>query len=178
MSVPVSIQKKQAFLYWMIDHLNVEAHDISWFLRDLIENEQALHQVHFVDDITDCPKGIIITSHLNDQIFFQFFKGRVRTENVYTAYHEINLYQNEPIFVQINFPFSNQHKLYQDVIEDDVLTQLELKAQADKILNYTLQQGRRNFLMKEINLALEHRNHERFMYYSSQLRELESSYFN
>lgn len=173
MTVPVSNEKKRAFLHWFMRHHKVEAHDMDWFLKDLLDDEQALIHLHFVDDITDCPKGIIITSHLNEQITFQFFKGKVRTDNVYTAYHEMNLYQEEPIFIQITFPFCSQNSLYQEVIEDDVQTKLDIKSTTEKILNQTLKQGRREFLMKEINLALEKRNQEQFMYYSSQLKELE-----
>lgn len=177
MSVPVSVQKKQAFLYWVVDNLKVEAHDLSWFIHDLIDNERALHNVHFLDDITDCPRGIIMTSHLNEQIFFQFFKGKVRSENVYTAYHEMNLYQDEPMYFQINFPFCNENKLYQAVIEDDVLFQQDIKSSTDDVLSYTLKQNRREFLKKEINVALENDDYEQFMYYSSQLKQLESTKF-
>lgn len=172
MNVPISIEKKRAFLNWFMHHHKVKAHDMDWFLKDLFEDEQALSHLHFVDDITDCPKGIIITSHLNDQITFRFFKGSVQTEDVYTAYHEMNLYQNEPIFIQMTFPFCSHNKFYQDVIEDDTQTQREIKTTTEELLNKMLQQGRDTFLKKEINLALENRDYDKFMYYSSQLKAL------
>ena len=173
MSVPVTIEKKRAFLNWFMLHHKVKAHDMEWFLKDLLENEQALTHVHFVDDITDCPKGIIITSHLNEQITFQFFKGNVHTDNVYTAYHEMNLYQNEPFFIQVIFPFCAHNTLYQDVIVDDGQMQLEIKKTTADILDYTLKQGRRVFLKKQIDHALKNRQYKQFMYYSSQLKELD-----
>lgn len=173
MTVPVSIEKKRAFLHWFIMHHKVEAHDMDWFLKDLMDNEQALEHVHFIDDITDCPKGIIITSHLNEQISFQFFKGNVRTDDVYTAYHEMNLYQEESIFIQINFPFCSQNSLYQAVIEDDVYAKTNIKFTTEKLLNHTLKQGRREFIMKEINIALDKRDQKQFIYYTSLLLDLD-----
>jgi|SRR5699024_10685624 len=172
MFVPVSIQKKQAFLYWMLDNLKIEAHDMSWFFQDLIDNEQALHNLHFVDDITDCPKGMIITSHLNEQIYFQFFKGKVRSDDVYTAYHEINLYREEPMFIQINFPFCNENNLYQAVIEDEILLQPDVTSYTENMLNNILTQSRTDFLQEQINIALEDNHYEDFIYYSSQLKQL------
>ncbi len=173
MTIPVSIEKKRAFLHWFMQHHKVKEHDIEWFLKDLCDNDLALSHVRFVDDIMNCPKGIIITSHLNEQISFKFFKGKVTTDNVYTAYHEMNLYQHELIFIQLTFPFCTHSTLYQDVIEDGLETQMEIKEIAEAVLENTLTQGRESFLKGQINHALEERDYEQFMYYSSQLKKLQ-----
>lgn len=44
----------------------------------------------------------------------------------------------------------------------------------EEILQQTIQQNRQEFLEKEINEALEQKNYEAFMYYSSQLKEIKS----
>ena len=174
LNIPVSIEQKRTFLYWFMYHHKVQAHDLEWFLNDLLEDNQALTQIHFVDDITDCPKGIIITSHLNEQISFTFFKNHVKTSNVYTAYHEMNLHKNEALFIQVNFPFCTHNELYQAVIEDGVEVKSALTESTEEILHQTIQQDRQTFLKNQINQALEQEDHEAFMYYSSQLKELKS----
>lgn len=155
-------------------HHKVKAHDLDWFLNDLLEDDQALAQLHFVDDITDCPKGIIITSHLNEQISFTFFKSHVKSNNVYTAYHEMHLHKNEHIFIQVNFPFCTHNELYQSVIEDNMEVKSIMIEKAEEILHQTIQQNRQEFLKKEINQALKQKNYDAFMYYSSQLKEIKS----
>ena len=174
MTIPVSIEQKRTFLYWFMYHHKVKAHDLDWFLNDVLEDDHALAQLHFVDDITDCPKGIIITSHLNDQISFIFFKHQVKTNNVYTAYHEMNLYKDESLFIQVNFPFCTHNELYQSVIEDNMEVKSAILESTEEILQQTIQQSREEFLEKEINEALEQKNYEAFMYYSSQLKEIKS----
>lgn len=174
LTIPVSIEQKRTFLYWFMYHHKVKAHDLDWFLNDVLEDDHALAQLHFVDDITDCPKGIIITSHLNEQISFTFFKHQVKTNNVYTAYHEMNLYKNESLFIQVNFPFCTHNELYQAVIEDNIEAKSAMMDATEEILQQTIQQNRQEFLEKEINEALEQKNYEAFMYYSSQLKEIKS----
>lgn len=170
LTVPVSIEQKRAFLNWFIYHHKVKAHDMDWFLNDLLEDKQALTHLHFVDDISDCPKGIIITTHLNEQMNFTFFKGNVKTNNVYTAYHEMHLYSEDPIYIQVNFPFCTHNELYQTVIVDNQEAKVDMKETTENILKYTLQKDRKQFLKQQINHALEEQNYESFMYYSSQLK--------
>lgn len=56
MKFPVSIQDKKDFLHWFIQYQNIEAHDMNWFLNDLLDDERALFYVHFVQNIQYCPK--------------------------------------------------------------------------------------------------------------------------
>lgn len=172
MHISVSIQDKKDFLKWFIQHHNIEAHEMNWFLEELIDDERALFYVHFVQDIQYCPKGIVITTTETEDVSFLFFKGNVQTEDVYTAYHELQLYQDEAIYVQMNFPQRTKNRLYQTVLEDDVSFYQQTKAVTEKLLAHSLLVGRKNFLEQEINKALENLDYEKFMMYSSQLKEI------
>lgn len=172
MKIPVSIQHKKDFLQWFIQHCKIERHEMNWFLNDLVEDERALFYVHFVQDIEYCPKGIIISASHSKEISFLFFKGNVQTEDVYTAYHELQLYQDEAIYFQVNFPRSEGNELYQSVLEDDISVLQQTKIVTEELLSHSLLVGKKRFLEKEINKALENNDYEKFMYYSAQYKEI------
>src|SRR5699024_5833955 len=101
------------------------------------------------DDITDCPKGIIITSHLNEQISFTFFKHQVKSTNVYTAYHEMNLYKNESLFIQVNFPFCTHNELYQAIIENNIKAKSAMIEATKELLQQSIKQISTKFIRNE-----------------------------
>ncbi|MEI3610781.1 YpiB family protein [Pseudogracilibacillus sp. SO30301A] len=170
MSAPISIQSKKHFLQWFISHYNVKVQEINWFLEDLLVDERALQNVHFVSDTEYCPKGIIISTLEEDRNFL-FFKGNVRTNDVYTAYHELHLYHEEAFYIQINFPEKNSHPLYKAVIEEELM-QLEIDKQyAESLLNELLVKGKVKYLLQEINKALDHKDNDKFFRYSSELKD-------
>ncbi len=170
MSAPISIQSKKHFLQWFISHYNVKVQEINWFLEDLVVDERALQNLHFVHDIKHCPKGIIISTLEEDRNFL-FFKGNVRTNDVYTAYHELHLYHEEAFYIQIDFPEKNSHPLYKAVIEEELL-QLEMDKQyTESLLNELLVKGKEKYLHQEINKALDHKDINKFFHYSSKLKD-------
>lgn len=174
MNIPVSIRDKQDFLQWFLTNHPTEAHDVNWFLNDLLDDEQALFYVHFVQDIQYCPKGIILRASEQDEITFTFYKGNVQTNNVYTAYHERQLYRDEALFIQIDFPGKHNNKLYRAVLEDEISFKQEIRVMTEQILTHSLQEGKKKYIEEEINRALETRDYERFIHYSAQLKKLKS----
>src|SRR5699024_12642688 len=84
------------------------------------------------------------------------------------------LFPYTTLFRSVNFPFCTHNELYQAVIEDNIETKSAMMDATEEILQQTIQQNRQEFLEKEINEALEQKNYEAFMYYSSQLKEIKS----
>lgn len=173
MEVSVTAKEKREFLKWFLQHHSTDFYEISWFLEELMVDKRILDSIHFVQTTEDCPKGIIISKQPTEQFSFIFFKGNVSTEDVYTAYHEVHLYKYEKMFIQMNFPGSKQNLLYQSVLEADKLFQRQAKEKADVLLDKLLYEGKLLHLEKEINVALETGNHDAFMMYSNQLKELQ-----
>ena len=89
-----------------------EEDEVFWLLEDIITDAQVLQRLQFVKDIDEYPKGMLIST-LQDERPFLFKKGSVTTENVYTAFHELHLYEQEQIFLQVNFPQADSNRLYQ-----------------------------------------------------------------
>lgn len=171
MQNPVSIQAKKQFLQWFISHYKMNTQEVNWFLEDLIEDERALFHLHFVQDIEHCPKGIIISTHVPDDVSFLFFKGSVQTNDVYTAYHELHLYHEEAFYVQINFPQSNLHSLYKAVLEEEMMQREKDKVYAEQLLKHLLMQGEKQTLEREVNEALDSSDSAKFIHYSTQLKK-------
>src|SRR5699024_3612267 len=119
MSISVSVQEKKTFLEWFISKYDMKLFELNWLLEDIIADEQALDCIQFTEEIHKCPKGIEISIDENNDVQFLFFKGKIKTKDVYTAYHELHLYRNETLFFYLDFPDKQWSILYLDVIEAD-----------------------------------------------------------
>src|SRR5690625_314827 len=170
MHTPVSIYAKKQFLQWFIAHYPPNAQEINWFLEDLIEDERALFYLHFVRHIENCPKGIIISTQTFDDLSFLFFKGSVQTSDVYTAYHEFHLYNEEKFYIQVNFPQQLYHPLYEAVLEEEDILLEKDKIQAETLLQHLLEQGKKDLLKHEIDKALDNSDNKKFIIYTEQLK--------
>src|SRR5699024_4642980 len=173
MELSVSVQDKKNFLQWFMQTYRIESHEMEWFLEELIIDDRILDYVHFVERIEDCPKGIIMTKGQSETFTFTFFKGNVSTEDVYTAYHEIHLYQQENLFIQVNFPENEYHAFYQAVLEADEAFQQYAKETTEELLEGILLDAKINDLKAKVNHALEVGNKEAFMAYSRQLQSIQ-----
>lgn len=170
-SVPSSLKYKKRFLRWFISHQLTENDDVSWFLDDLLADEKVLNRIHFVEKIDSTPKGMIISTIPGDEPF-TFFKGSVQSDNVYTAYHELQLHEDEPFYVKIKFPSVEKNRLYQMLLREEKSYTKRNKAIATHLLNHLLQKEQKALLQQKIDWALDTKNEEMFKYYSTQLKKL------
>lgn len=173
MEMSVSVQEKRDFLDWLLQRYPQESHEMIWFLEELMIDDRLLDCVHFVEQISACPKGVIMTKSQTSPFTFTFFKGKVSTENVYTAYHEIHLYNHENFFVQVNFPESQRNPFYRAVLEADKLFKQQAKETTEALLNQLLHTGKISHVKEKINDALERGDYTAFMIYSSQLKKMQ-----
>lgn len=147
-----------------------EEDEVFWLLEDIITDAQVLQRLQFVKDIDEYPKGMLIST-LQDERPFLFKKGSVTTENVYTAFHELHLYEQEQIFLQVNFPQADSNRLYQILLKEEQAHQKRDRVVATFLLEHLLRKERKSFLKKEIDQALDERDYEKFIYYSELLKE-------
>lgn len=172
MNISVSIQEKKAFLEWLLSKHNLKLPELKWLLEDIIADEQALECVQFVEAIHDCPKGVKISIGELDEVTFLFFKGKVTSRDVYTAYHELHLYRNERLFFNIDFPEKQWNALYHAVIEVDEDFHREAEENTEAILGQILTEGKISLLEQKINQSLECRDYKSFMKFSKLWKEL------
>lgn len=170
-SIPSSLKYKKRFLRWFMTHQLTEDDDVSWFLDDLLVDERALLRIRFVERIDASPKGMIISTIPGEKPFV-FFKGAVQTDNVYTAYHELQLHDDEPFYVQIKFPSIEKNRLYQMLLREERSFEKRNKSVATHLLNHLLHQEKKQLIIQKIDWALDTKNEEMFQYYSKKLKEI------
>lgn len=171
-SIPSSLRYKKRFLRWFLDTKLDEDSDVSWFIEDLLVDEHALNRVRFIDQINANPKGIVISTLPEDEPFI-FYKGTVQSDNVYTAYHELQLHDDEPFYVQIKFPQIEKNRLYQMLLREERTARKKNKAIATHLLGHLLQTEKKALILQKIDWALDTKNETMFHYYAEQLKNLE-----
>lgn len=172
MDISVSIQEKKEFLTWFLQKHEMHSEELNWFIQDLLDDQRTLEYVHFVERMKDCPKGIMITIRPAGNLSFVFFKGKVRTNDIYTAYHELQLYQQENMFVNVNFPEKEQNILYQAVLEADYAFRQEISRVTEQLLHKITREGEVAYLEREIDRSLFAEDYGAFMYFSNRLKTL------
>src|SRR5699024_711128 len=170
-SIPSSLKYKKRFLRWFMNNQLAEDSDVSWFLEDLLIDEHALERIRFVEQIDASPKCIIISTYPEDEPLV-FFKGAVQSDNVYTAYHELQLHEDELFYVQVKFPEIEKNRLYQILLLEERTAERKNKAVATHLLNHLLQSEKKQLILQKIDWALDTKNAEMFQYYSEQLQEI------
>lgn len=171
-SIPGSLRYKKRFLRWFLDTKLAVDSEITWFIEDLLIDEQALDRLRFIDRVNASPKGIVISTLPGDEPFI-FFKGHVQSDNVYTAYHELQLHDDELFYVQIKFPDMAKSRLYQLLLREERTVMRKNKAIATHLLEHLMHTEKKALIMQKIDWALDTKNEEMFHHYVEQLRELE-----
>src|SRR5699024_11966859 len=97
-----------------------------------------LESIRFVDSLEGCSKGIFITFEQGIGVRFLFFKGRIKTRDVYTASHELHLHRDEAYFIAVDFPDKTSNLLYQSVMEANEKEKENMAQIADNILEKLL----------------------------------------
>src|SRR5699024_12312408 len=99
-----------------------------------IHDERKLESIRFVDSLEGCSKGIFITFEQGIGARFLFFKGRIKTRDVYTAFHEVHLHRDEAYFIAADFLDKTSNLLYQSVMEANEMEKENMAQIADNIL--------------------------------------------
>lgn len=172
-SIPSSLKYKKRFLRWFMNNQLAEDSDVNWFIEDLLVDEHALSRIRFVDQIEASPKGIVISTIPEDDPFI-FFKGVVQSDNVYTAYHELQLYDDEPFYVQVKFPQIEKNRLYQMLLREERTAVRKNRAIATHLLEHLLQTEKKELLSQKIDWALDTKNEAMFRHYSEELSKVEN----
>lgn len=162
MITPISVQDKQTFIKWFLQHYKLKRRESKWILEYLVKHIAFLQNVHFVRDVKCCPKAIIISSSCSDGLPFLFYKKSIVTEDSEKLFHDMRLNQYEPLFIQLNFSNSIQNALYVAILEENpYLPEDAEEIQKDKdnaefILQHSLFESRKNKLKQKIDDALDH----------------------
>lgn len=179
MDTRISVHDKKVFLRWFLKNYQLKRRESVWILNYLINHESILETVHFIREVKDCPRGMIITAQCSEAVSFRFYKNHIMTTDAEKSFHDIRMNRTEPIYIQLNFKNSHQSPNYAAVMEESphdnenmVLTMNEI-TDLEQLLDSVLYKTQRQILWKKIDQALDNRELESFIEYSRQLQELE-----
>lgn len=179
MLAPISVEEKQHFIVWFLQHFKLKKRESKWILEYLVNYKSLLKNVHFVRDIKHCPRALIITSRCSDGMPLLFYKESVVTKDSEKLFHDIRLNQDDPLYIQLNFYNSIQSSLYVAILEDNpYLPENQKKLEEDRIaasqiLNRTLFLSKTILLKSRIDSALDEKDKETFIKLSKELEVLE-----
>ncbi|HLR54081.1 MAG TPA: YpiB family protein [Pseudogracilibacillus sp.] len=172
MELSVSLEEKKDFLQWFIEYQLLETYEINWFIEQLIENDTLLSQVHFVEEINNHHKSIWMGKEDSHGFSFLFRKGKVSSKDIYTAYHDLMLHPEEPLFFLLKFQEPVNTQKYQTVIEPGYYSKRQLQIKTEVFLNEILVNNTCELLRELIDEALITGNVADFEKYALQLKEL------
>lgn len=182
MNTRVSVHDKKVFLRWFLRKYQLKRRESVWILNYLINHENLLENVHFVREVKDCPRGMIITAQCSEAASFRFYKNHIMTTDAEKSFHDIRMNRLDPVYIQINFKNSHQSPEYAAVMEEnpydvqDTSLSLSELLSLEQLLENSLYETQRKLLLSKIDLALDNREHDLFLDYTKQLHILESKF--
>lgn len=182
MNTQISVHAKKKFLRWFLSHYQLKSRESIWILNYLMNHESILEYVHFVREVKDCPRGLVLTAKGSDEPSFRFYKNQILTTDPEKSFHDIRMNRSEAVYVQLNFKNNFQSPEYAGVMEENpyddqngCLTANELRS-VEYILEKTLYRKQKELLLTKIDESLDKREYDAFIRYSKQLLKLEKEH--
>src|SRR5690625_987662 len=97
----VPVADKQSFLKSFLQHFELKRRECAWLLNYLMNEEQLMERVHFVERAALTPKALIISAKGVDCIPFSFHKEEHITTSAEKAFHDIRLNRTEDIYIEL-----------------------------------------------------------------------------
>lgn len=179
MSTPISVKEKQDFIQWFLRRYELKKRESVWIFKYLLTHASYLAHIHFVRDVRCCPRGMIVSTFCSNNIAFRYHKMHIVTDDPDQTFHDIRLNKYEPLYIQLNFNYGEQHPLYVTVLEDNPfeptnhINRKNDAVVAGNLLDHIIYTKRKNILQHQIDVALDENDRELFLQLSSELSRLE-----
>ncbi|MFC4617796.1 ReoY family proteolytic degradation factor [Camelliibacillus cellulosilyticus] len=173
----ISIEEKRLFLKWFLRHYQLKSRECVWLLNYILSDDDMIALLRFVDNITQCPRAMIVSEKTMSDCSFLYRKGNVETEQPEKAFHDIRIDADEPIYVRLVFPASSRSSEYVSVLEENPFIENDLDMrygeESEALLRFSETDFRKKKLHKEIDEALDAGDEERFIKLTAELKRLE-----
>jgi uncharacterized protein YpiB (UPF0302 family) len=180
MESSVSVAEKKEFIRWFLNRYELQKEAV-WLLQYFSSKENLLRKIHFVENVRNLPKTLIISSRYSNMIPFTFIKNKRVVADVETAFYDIRSYPHEDVYIGLYFKDRATCPEYAAVLEGnpmekhDVVQDHLLSLFAEMVLDRAVQEFQERELYRRIDLALEERDEQTFLQLSEQwIRILES----
>ena len=174
----ITTSEKKDFIKWFLNSYTLAKREAAWLLTYISSNENLLERVHFVDDIHDLPKTILISTECVTMTPFKFYKNNRVTPDVETAFLDIRSNPAEDIYIGLYFKDREHSPEYTAVLEGNpmerpnVVKDSLLELFAEMVLDQAVLQFNREKLYIAIDEALQKGNRAEFIKLSEQLNHL------
>lgn len=169
--------EKHAFIRYLISQQTFKKQRTIWILNFFAHNEEFLHDVCFVEDITNCPRSLIISAHGTEAPALLFRDEKEETSIAGDIIENIKKHKGKTLYVQVNFQKWEGNIRYLKVLEDnpfiDTLpNQQEISYYADEIIACALKEMDKKRIVDEIDEALDAKDRPLFEALVKKLAEL------
>lgn len=178
METSITITEKKDFLRWFLNQYQLKKRESVWILNYLLSQDGLMKQLHFVELVQYCPRGIYMSTHCSEDPSFRFYKQNIMTTDPEKALHDLRLHRDEEIFIQLNFRESFQCPNYLAVLDDNpyipnhLLENKHDVIQAEELLRDVTLTYEKERLKREIDLALDQNDRMKFQQLTEALRLL------
>lgn len=174
----ISVDEKKNFLKWFISRYELKAKECIWLLNYILSDDHIISLLRFVQSIEKCPRAMFISERFTDSVPFLYRKERVETSEPEKAFHDIRLYQDDPIYVQLNFEGAAHSAPYLSVLEDHPFAASDLEERYGKEADRVMRLSEQNFLTEKLNeqidQALKDKDEVRFRALTNQLIDIQN----
>lgn len=181
MTSSVPILDKKTFVRWFLKNFQLKRRECVWILNYLLSNDQLLENIHFVEEAHYCPRAIVMSSVDSNGVPFRFYKGNIMTSDAEKSFHDLRLFPNESMYIQLNFPNIPPSRQYLAVLEENPYMPKYLHISekdrliAEELLNNSMLIFQEEKLLKEIDEALDQGDKDRFYELSNLLQALKET---
>lgn len=180
MTASVTANEKRDFVKWLLTNFQLKRRESVWILNYLVSHEELLENVHFVEGVEHCPRGMMISTTSSSGAPFRFYKGTIVSADAEKSFHDMRLHPDQPMYIELKFPDKQRVPEFIAVLEDNPFLPMneELKrmdqATANHMVDHSLKAYQLKQLEKEIDRALDEQDRERFVKLSKKYQILQS----
>lgn len=171
----ITVNEKKEFIRWFLNSYKIAKKEAAWLITYLAANDTLLEKVHFVDDIHDLPKALLISTDCITMTPFKFYKNNRVTPDVEAAFLDIRSNPDEDIYVGLYFKDRETSPEYSAVLEvnpmekQNLVRDTLLELVAELILDQSIRDFNKQRLYEEIDKALSIGDKETFIKLTDQL---------
>lgn len=175
----VTIENKQHFVRWFLKNYQLKRREGVWILNFLLTNDNIMENVHFVENVQNCPRAMVMSTVDDDHVPFCFYKRAIMSTDAEKAFHDLRMNPHEPMYIQLNFSMLYPHMEYLAVLEDNPYSPEKIAQREQdeltitQLLDESLFTFQREQLLQAIDEALDQGDKARFLQLSQQLNQLQ-----
>ena len=174
----VSVSDKKEFIQWFLNRYELRKRESAWLLSYLSSDDELLKRVHFVENLRNLPKTIVISTRCVRMTSFKFTKNNRVSTDVETAFYDIRSCPHEDIYISLYFKDRSTCPEYAAVLEVNPMEKQNtaqdtlLGLLAEIVLDRAIRDFRERELYRQIDQALAEGDETKFLQLTEEWRNL------